>query len=210
MTQAQPARQLVDDRRSPHVPTPAAGGLARLVDAARAGDTRAWEELHTRLTPTLRAIARGYRLSTDDIDDAVQATWVALVTSIGRVRDPAAVSGWLATTVRRECLRLLQRPVREIATDEPTPADAVDAFADPERALLEAERRAAVHSALRSLPERQRLLMTLMVAEPAIDYATISATLSMPQGSIGPVRARSLARLRAHPELSSLGSSAMH
>jgi hypothetical protein len=43
--------------------------------------------------------------------------------------------------------------------------------------------------------------MTLLAAEPDADYRAISAKLAMPIGSIGPIRARSLARLERHAEL---------
>ena len=75
------------------------------------------------------------------------------------------------------------------------------AFAEPERALLDAERRAILRRALAVLPERQRELMTLLAADPSIDYCAVGERLAMPVGSIGPTRARGLARLREHPEL---------
>lgn len=179
--------------------------LVELVSAARAGDARAWERLHARFTPMLRRIAYGYRLSSSDVDDAVQSTWVSLLSHIGRLRDPAAVAGWLATTTRRECLRLLQRPMRERVTDDPGLGDGADRFADPERDLLAAERRATLARALDTLPARHRRLMILLLSEPAIDHQTVSMTLGMPRGSIGPIRARSIARLQNHSELCSLG-----
>jgi DNA-directed RNA polymerase specialized sigma24 family protein len=38
----------------------------------------------------------------------MQATWLRLFKRIQRIRDPAAFGGWLATTTRRESMRLLQ------------------------------------------------------------------------------------------------------
>ena len=55
--------------------------------------------------------------------------------------------------------------------------------------------------AFATLPERQRRLMELISTEDAANYAQIGATLDMPIGSIGPIRARSLARLQRHREL---------
>jgi hypothetical protein len=46
--------------------------------------------------------------------------------------------------------------------------------------------------------------MTLLLVEPPRDYGEISRTLSMPIGSIGPTRARSLARLARDPQLRAL------
>jgi len=177
--------------------------LVALVWRAGEGDERAWEQLHTRFTPMLRGIARSYRLSPSDVDDVIQTVWLRLLDHIGRLREPAAVAGWLASTTRRECLRLLQRSVRERPSDDPALGDGADPVepVDPERVLLATERREVLRRALATLPERQRDLMTLLATDPAIDYWTVGMTLAMPVGSIGPIRARGLARLRRHPEL---------
>lgn len=180
--------------------------LKELVAAAGRGDERAWESLHARFTPMLRRVARSYRLSPSDVDDVVQTTWVLLVNHIGRLRDPAALAGWLATTARRECLRLLRHPMGNPVTHKPLIGDRVDPLADPVGDLLEAERRVVLARALGTLPERHRQLMTLLLAQPAMDYATVSKTLRMPPGSIGPIRARSIARLQCHSELRSVGA----
>ena len=46
--------------------------------------------------------------------------------------------------------------------------------------------------------------MAMLASDTAPDYQHISQTLAMPIGSIGPIRARSLARLLRHPELHGL------
>lgn len=174
--------------------------LVKLVSSARAGDERAWEQLYARFTPMLRSVARSYRLSSSDVDDAVQMVWLLLLNHIGRLRRPAAVGTWLTTTTRRECLRVLRGTVREPPSEDCTPRDVVDP-ADPESLLLAKERRAVLRRALETLPERQRQLMTLLAFDPTMDYYTMGTTLAMPVGSIGPTRARSLDRLRCHSEL---------
>ena len=103
----------------PSAPRDADRELVSLVRASRAGDSAAWTQLVERFTPTLRRIARSYRLQPSDVDDVVQATWLRLFAHIEQLRDPAAVAGWLATTTRRECLRVLQGHVREHLTDDP-------------------------------------------------------------------------------------------
>jgi RNA polymerase sigma factor (sigma-70 family) len=177
--------------------------LVELLQAARAGDARAWERLHERLDPLVRGIARSFRLSPSDVDDVAQTTWLRLLSHVDRVREPAAVAGWLVTTTRRECLRVLQTPMREWPTDDPELGEGSD-LADPERELLESERRVVLARALATLPSRHRQLMTLLVTDPSMDYQQLSAKLRMPIGSIGPTRARSLVRLQRHPELRSV------
>jgi RNA polymerase sigma factor (sigma-70 family) len=148
----------------------------------------------------LRSVARSYRLSSHDVDDAVQATWINLFENIDRVRDTSRIAAWLATTVRRESLRLLQRGVREHLTDE-LEVGTEDRRDVPEAQLLEAEQRVVLTRAVATLPDRQRRLMTLIVSESSTTYAQIAAALDMPQGSIGPTRARGIARLRQDKDL---------
>jgi RNA polymerase sigma factor (sigma-70 family) len=174
-----------------------------LVLGARRGDTAAWTMLLGRFDRGLRAIARSYRLGTADVDDVVQITWERLYRQIGALREPAALGGWLATTTRREAMRVLQRHVREQLSDDPALGDVAEG-SPPEAVVLAAEQRAVLGRALATLSGRQRDLLTLLAMEPDADYRHISTTLNMPLGSIGPLRARGLARLRRHRELRTL------
>ena len=76
---------------------------------------------------------------------------------------------------------------------EPT-SDRVDA--DPEVSALRREQADLVRAAVRDLPEHSQQLLGLLVACPPVSYEEIGARLGMPVGSIGPTRARLLARLR--------------
>ena len=174
----------------PMLETPAA--LAR---AAAAGDVAAWEALVARFTPALRAAARGFRLGPADVDDVVQATWLAAFTHIGQLREPEAIAGWLLVSARREALRSLQRGVREVVTVEPQSPARPD-LSSQEAAVIEVERREAVRAAVQRLPERQRLLVSELFGPAGPSYAEVSAKLGIPIGSIGPTRERVLARLR--------------
>ena len=62
--------------------------------------------------------------------------------------------------------------------------------------MIAAADRAAVRRALDRLPRRQRRLLSLLFADAPPSYEEISRTLDMPLGSLGPTRARGLARLR--------------
>jgi RNA polymerase sigma factor (sigma-70 family) len=172
--------------------------VAALIHAARRSDEDAWTQLHQQFESTLRSIARSRGLSSHDVDDAVQNTWIKLHGCIDGIREPAAIAGWLATTVARESVRLLQTHVREVATDDPM-LSSESQEDGPEVRLLERERHAVLTRALATLPDRQRRLMAL-IARDAI-YEQIEATLNMPVGSIGPIRSRCITRLQRHPEL---------
>ena len=138
--------------------------LVALVRAVQAGRDDAWPPLVARFDRRLRGIARTYRLTPADVDDVIQTTWLRLFASIGRLREPASVPGWLATTTRRECMRVLERRSREQLTDDPTLGDRLDVDG-PEQQLLERERRAVLNRALATLPDRHRRLMVLIAAD---------------------------------------------
>jgi RNA polymerase sigma factor (sigma-70 family) len=163
--------------------------------AALAGEPEAVARLVARHDAGLRALTRFYRLDRWDAEDVIQTTWLQFLLHGRRVRDPAAVRAWLMTTARRQCLRALQRHVRERPDTEPGP-ERPGFAADPEAELLGIEQRTVLARALGELPARQRDLMLLLVSEPDLSYDEVGRRLGMPVGSIGPVRARSLARLR--------------
>jgi RNA polymerase sigma factor (sigma-70 family) len=181
--------------------------LDALLRAVNAGDGTAWRRLIERFTSRVRAVTRAYRLNAHDADDVMQTTWLRLLERIDGIREPAAVGAWIETTARRESLRVLRVARREWPTDSDQLLDApVDAVA--ERRLVAAQDRAAYDQALTRLPEAltrlpqsQQRLLSMLLSDPAPSYAEISRRLDMPIGSIGPIRARCIARLRRDPEL---------
>jgi len=177
-----------------------------LVSRARSGDKQAWDALVNRYAPLIWSICRRYALGDADIEDAAQSVWLHLVDHLDRVREPAALPGWLATTARRECIRILRagRGSREAGPlpDAGIFLDEHAVTADEE--LLLAERHAALREAFTSLPPFGQRLMALLIEDPPLPYAEISARLGIPVGSIGPSRRRYLDRLRRHPALAAL------
>jgi RNA polymerase sigma factor (sigma-70 family) len=177
--------------------------LSSIVCAARRGDHAAWTSLVGRFNRTLRAVASSYRLEPSDVEDVVQATWLCLLEAIHDIREPAAIAGWLATATRRHAMRVLQSRMREQLSDDPRLGDRAGTDG-PEQAVLAAECREILAAAVAALPESHRRLMTVFVTQPTVDYGRVSELLSMPIGSIGPTRARSLAHLSRNPELRAL------
>ena len=143
-------------------------------------------------------IARSYRLSEQDAEDVSQTTWLLLATHLGRLQEPGAVAGWLATTARRESLRLARRRSREVPTDPYEAAQELrdDNAEDGEDVVLRSEQADRVRRAFGHLPDRCQRLLALLMREPAPSYEEISALLEIPRGSIGPTRARCLEQLR--------------
>jgi RNA polymerase sigma factor (sigma-70 family) len=173
-------------------------GVAVLLVRAVDGDQNAWNEIVDRFTNLLWSVGRAHRLDSADITDVIQTTWLRLLENLDAIRDPERLAGWLATTARRECLRVLRRSGREsVAWDDDAATDLADDVAAPvDQLLLIEERDAALWQCFIGLPARcQQLLRVLMAVEPP-SYAEIAAVFGVPIGSIGPTRMRCLQRLR--------------
>lgn len=182
---------------SPVAGTPPAGAtVAGLVAAAAQGDQGAWTEIVARYTRLVWAVTRAHRLGPADAADVTQTVWLRLVEHLGRLREPEHLGGWLTTTTRHECLRVLRRSGRELPDTEvgaDVPGDPTDS---PEWLLLSAESRRLVWLALGRLTPRCQSLLRALSAAPEASYADVSAALEIPIGSIGPTRARCLQHLR--------------
>jgi RNA polymerase sigma factor (sigma-70 family) len=175
--------------------------LRKAVRAAAEGDNSAWDSLIERFSSLVWSVLRAYGLAEADAADVFQTTWLRLVEHLGGIQNPAGMSAWLATTARRESLRVLRArsrvvPTEDLATLEPAGTDRPT----PETLWLRAERSAELWRALLTLTARCQRLLRVLMASPPPSYAEVAAALDMPIGSIGPVRSRCLEQLRQRLE----------
>jgi RNA polymerase sigma factor (sigma-70 family) len=184
--------------------------LADLVSAAAAGDPRAWDSIVVRFTPLVLSVTNRYRVAESDVADVAQTVWLRLVQNLDNLREPLALPGWISTTTRNECFRVLHSR-RRLSPYDPlveSPADHGErrevTHIDLDEELLRAERHQALLAAFAELSDRHRELLVLLLEDPPLSYATISERLAMPVGAIGPTRARAVERLRSSPALAAL------
>ncbi len=180
--------------------------VVALVVRARGGDRAAWDEIVERYASLVWSICKAFRLSRADSDDVGQTVWLSLVEQLPRLREPAALPGWLATATRRECLRHAQLAERQQRLRQQVDADVlVDVRVPaPDQELIDAERNAALMAGFRQLDERCQELLSMLMRQPPVPYSDISVKLSMPVGAIGPTRARCLEKLRRTPAVAAL------
>ena len=180
--------------------------VVALVERAADSDQDAWDEIVDRYAPLVWSICNRYRLSNHDREDVGQNVWLLLVEQLGKLREPAALPGWLATTTARECLRVVtaSRKSQRLGTQLDEAAQFVDDTMIDEEVLM-AERNAALRAAFAELPLRCQRLLGMLLSDPPHSYAEISTTLDIPVGSIGPRRARCLERLRRSSALMAFG-----
>jgi RNA polymerase sigma factor (sigma-70 family) len=171
----------------------------RLVRACLDGDQLAWNALIDKYKRLIYSIALRYHATPEDAADIFQAVCLDLYCELPRVRDAAALGGWLITVTTHAALRARRRQARrdEIERrDDVYPAiGAGDLLPHEEREAL--ERAQAVREALSRLPERcQAMLRMLFFEDPPRPYAAVAAALGLAVGSIGFIRGRCLAKLR--------------
>ena len=173
----------------------------QLIIACRSGDNDAWDTLVGRYERLVYTIPARYGLTPSEVDDVFQSVWLALLRNLGRLREPDRLSAWLVTTARRECWerrrgadyeRTVTTSFDSVFTDKEgndlAPEDVVDLYHEQQ----------AMRQALDQLDERCRQLLWMLYYDATIPaYADVAEKLSMPIGSIGPLRARCLKKLRA-------------
>lgn len=188
-----PADWLAPEREEPADRSP----VGEMVRAAATGDPDAWNGLVDRFASTVWAVARAHRLNAADAADVSQTTWLKLLENLDRIQQPDRVGAWLATTARRESLRLLRLAGRQV-----TGGSELDLVVDPppmrapEDVLMAPDIARVVNDLVSQLPFRSQILLRLLSADSPLSYKEISESLEMPIGSIGPTRARALEHLR--------------
>src|SRR5437763_6292189 len=142
--------------------------VGTLVTEAAGGNRAAWAELVDRYSGLIYSIARGQRLCDADAADVSQTTWLRLLEHINRLNDPSCVGAWLATTARRESLRIIrfrqrQRPLG----DDDMLVEREDLGNRPDAAVMVTERDASLKEALDNLPPRCGERLRLLLADDA-------------------------------------------
>jgi RNA polymerase sigma factor (sigma-70 family) len=183
---------------------------ADLVAACRRGQAGAWGTLVRRYQRLIYAVPRRVGLDEGTAADVMQVVFERLVQHIDRIEDAARLQAWLVTTARRETLRVLalnrRLPVHASADadgngDGDDGPDALAAVADPaplhDDQLAAVQAQARLRAAVEALDPRSRALVELLfLHDPPLAYAEVAQRLGLPEGSIGPTRARCLAKLR--------------
>ena len=175
-----------------------------LVLACRRGEVDAWEALVNRFQRLIYTIPRRAGLDEDQAAEVFQRTFAKLLENLHRIRQPGSIHAWLVTTARRETLQLIREQhaeqsfsQTEILDNRARSETIPDDNPLPSETLEQLEEQHLIRTAIAALDERSRTLLTLLYFQPSsLTYSEIAAVLNIPEGSLGPTRARSLEKLR--------------
>lgn len=163
------------------------------------GDRQAWETLILRYRRLIYSIPVRMGFPPSDAADVFQTVCLLLLENLAFLRRRDRLGAWLVITTRRECWRL----ARDRQVDSPDPESATadleqdsSRLATLEEELVQIERHSVLNAALDSMEPRCRQLLRLLFwTEPRPSYDEIVKLMSLPEGSIGPTRARCLEKL---------------
>jgi RNA polymerase sigma-70 factor (ECF subfamily) len=157
-------RRRVNPSRGPQQTRSGAGPSdAALVVAARAGEGWAQEALFRRHAPRLNSLAFRVMGRDDEIDDLVQDTFIAALSSLERLEKPDAFASWISGILVRQAYKKIRRRRLLARLGLGRAAAAIDldelvsSTPNPERA---AEIR-ALYSAVESMPADLRVPLVL-------------------------------------------------
>ena len=170
--------------------------VANLLLGIGDGDSAAWDEIIRRYGRLVSATVRSFRLQEADALDAIQMTWLRLAEHTHQVRDPERLGGWLATTARRECLRILHQAKHGPSLVDMAAETFPDPSANPERRAVDADTACVLWKLVDELSPRRRTLLRKLFTDDPCSYDTVSRIAGIPLGAIGPTRARALRQLR--------------
>lgn len=166
----------------------------RLLERCGQDDEDAWRLLVLRYQNLVYSTALNVGLEPDDAGDVFQEVWIELHRSIPRIRSPEALPRWLIVATRRLSYKVATRKRRLVAE---VSKDLVDPATLPDELVEATKRRMLLDAALDRMGGRcEKLLRLLFFESDKLPYDEISKRTGLAIGSIGPIRARCLTRLR--------------
>lgn len=165
-----------DDQVEPEVPD------GELVDRARAGDETAMNALVTRHHETVYRVALSITRDVDRAQDVAQDAFLKAFRGLDRFRGDAPFRSWLLTITSNEARTSLRRVRRRREQALHPGDDFVDTERNPAEAAVVAEEARRARDLLQSLPEKQRLAVTLRI-EDGLSFRDIGELIGSTEGA---------------------------
>src|SRR6476660_9448875 len=113
-----------------------------------------FDDIVERYRGMLAAIGHQFRLTPEEREDATQSTWLQLFRNFEQIRNLDCVGGWLATTMRRQCISASRRRYVENPRSDLSESSADRAAPDLADAVAYRQVVKRLHEAVDRLPDR--------------------------------------------------------
>jgi len=169
----------------------------RLVRECLNGNNSAWAALIDKYKRLVVSIPAKYGLPSDDAADIFQQVWTDLYRDLPRLERVEGLRSWLITAAARRCLLSKKRRQRTVQMSGGE-RELSDGRPDAAAIHAEAEREQKIRECIQKLSPRCRKLVTMLFFEdPPRPYLEVARELGLAESSIGFIRGRCLAKLRA-------------
>ncbi|MDT3741380.1 MAG: sigma-70 family RNA polymerase sigma factor [Candidatus Kapabacteria bacterium] len=163
--------------------------IIRILD----GEINAFGILQKKYKRVISSLIRKMIKDEDDIDDLVQETFIKAYRALDRYQSSYSFSAWIYRIASNTCIDFLRKKrLNIISIDQPIGTtdeedglffEIEDNSYQPDVEFINNERKAALYSAIDSLPEKYRLIIKLR-HEEELDYNEIALKLDMPLGTV--------------------------
>jgi RNA polymerase sigma factor (sigma-70 family) len=174
---------------------------AALVERAKQGDARAYEELVLRYQGIALRTA-WVILGTPEAEDAAQEAFVKAFYALGRFRSGAAFRPWILQIVANEARNRRRAAGRraDLVWRAALRSGSSENESSPEESIVDHERQTMLMDAVNQLREDERLVVACRYFL-GLSEADTAATLGCPRGTVKSRLSRALERLRADSRL---------
>lgn len=164
--------------------------LISLIERCRAGDPDAQEKLVRETQNKVYYHCRKFLKNEEDAQDAAQDVLIAMITSLDKLREPAAFWGWVNSITARRCKFLLTRGTKEwqIPEDEEGNSmlysiETLDEQTVPDKAVDNAETQRLMMDIIDGLPPEQRMTVTFFYYDE-MSVKAIAETMQVSEGTV--------------------------
>lgn len=161
------------------------------VDAALAGDQRAYQHLVEKYQRALHYHILKLVRNRDVVDDLVQESFLKAFDCLGTYNRQYAFSTWVYRIATNHSIDYLRKKkLSTFSIDEPVQGkdgemriELMDEVASTDREIIDKQRREMVREAVEALPEKYRLVVRLRHMDE-MSYEEIAAELDLPLGTV--------------------------
>lgn len=164
--------------------------LIALLERCKAGDQTAQEKLVVETQNKVYYHCKKFLKNEEDAQDAAQDVLITMLTSLEKLREPAAFWGWLNGITANRCKHLLTRGTREwqIPEDEEgnSMLDSIETLDDqaiPDRVMDTAETQRLILEIIDALPAEQRMTVVFFYYDE-MSVKDIAAAMEVSEGTV--------------------------
>lgn len=178
---------------------------SRLVELARKGEVRAFEELMAHHEKWVYNLTLASARNHHDAEELTQTVFLKVWQNLPQFKGNSAFSTWLYSLTRNACIDWSRKNRNQTQSLSDAALVVLPSNTpDPEAEAIRRDRQARLWEAMDCLPEQARTILLLREME-GFDYQTIAVILNIPVGTVRSRLAR--ARIALRDELTRKGGS---